>query len=148
MRFALVALAVLFAGVAQAQTRSYVCSSSSGRVYISSYHTEVASNQSMNKTEIKLKTLGLMGEGQIKFDISDLNVSISKRQMLSSTERSTNTICKVKQKSVSSEYVQEITFSKKDGTTIFEDDTPDTAIKSVKAIVLCSETATDSWPCP
>ncbi len=144
----LISFFILFAtALANAQTRSVVCSNANGSVKMSVYETSVKENKNLNAAVITVKTTTLAGPQEIKLNMKDLNYVLASKQVLESKKTSTNTICEVPVQTVSETYVERLYFSKVDGTPIVQDDTPDSALKSITETVLCRSSVTQAWPC-
>lgn len=143
----IIALFIIVAGIANAQTRSVVCSNANGSVTLGIYDTSVKENKDLNYARITVKGTTLMGKQEIKMNMKDLNYVLAAKQVLDSKKTSTNTACNIPVKTVSETYIENVYFAKVDGSAILQDDTPQSTLTSVTETMLCKSSVTEAWPC-
>ncbi len=143
----LIGIFIVFAGLANAQTKSTICSSAGGQVEFSHYETSQVENKALNKSQFKIKVVTMAGRQEIKLDLKNLNYVFGSKQVLETKKSSADTVCKIPMKTVSETFVQRVYFAKEDGTPIAVDDTPQSSLKSVNETLLCESSVTEAWPC-
>ncbi len=119
---------------ALADTTSYICTSASGNVQVL-------------EDEVIVKTVGLGGPVTIELATAELKMSSRNLMLVDKSEEKLRASCRktylVKNKTL----VREVTFSKKDGSNIFTDDTPQSSLKEITTKVLCEVRTIGEWPC-
>ncbi|WP_413290464.1 hypothetical protein [Bdellovibrio sp. HCB337] len=135
MKYVLLAATMMVAGLAHAEALNFLsCSNAQGTVL-------------MNKSEVTINTVTLGGPQTIVLKMEDIIIKAKNRRIVESKTSSTDTICGIDRKVKKEQYTQKITVSKKDGSEIIQDDTPESSPKKITEIVLCEETNISAWPC-
>jgi hypothetical protein len=136
MKYVILTATLMIACLASASdsTRMLGCSDASGTI-------------KMNRDEITIKAVTLGGTQEIVLKLSDLNVKAQKRNVLESKTTKASTICNIDSINKRELFTQKITFSKKDGSEIIQDDTPESSPKKITETLLCDEVTIGAWPC-
>jgi hypothetical protein len=119
---------------ALADTTSFICTSANGSVQVL-------------QDKVVVKAIGLGGPQTIKLETSELNLASKDLILVEKSKKELEAFCGksylVKAKTV----VREVTISKKDGSDIFTDDTPQSSLKKIKTKLLCDIQVVGTWPC-
>ena len=109
--------------------------------------TDVGGNLKIEESVVKMTSYGLAGKREQQFEMKELNFVGGPKTILNEQTTNVDTICNISQKTIEKTYAQTVSMSKKDGSIISADDTPETEVKTKTAIVLCYEVITQDWPC-
>lgn len=129
-----IAIALGIGHAAQADTTYTACSTADTKITIVG-------------DKVVYKANAMMGEQKIQLKTADLNMSEQVLVHIDSIKHEMNTYCG-KSYTVTQDFlVKHVTFSKKDGSNIFTDDTPASDVKEVLVKVLCEVRTVGAWTC-